>query len=160
MGIGLFYDQEGLTVICEPFECLDPESPDAQWQYDSAWQDFVREVRASLPGSWETDFLHADHCRAGSEIAFNGLYSLFVKECESGNGLVFITIRARECVKDDYFNGDANTLNLAISNMHKAMNRIVASIKANIGPVRRRTSAWTSGDFWDFEPVSFTSSCL
>lgn len=54
-----------------------------------------------------------------------------------------------------FYDNEGLTLNLAIANVHKAINKVAHSVTTSVGPLRRRTSGWTTGDFWDFEAVTF-----
>ena len=157
MGVGVFFDNEGLTIIFDPLSDLET---DCEFEYRNAWYDFNYLIMHSLPDGWETDIANPEWSEAGQEIAYNGLYSLYIKECESGNGNMYLTIRARESVKQDYFNMTNNTLNIAIANIHKAMNRIARSLQGVSGGIRVRTSGWTSGPWQPFEPVTFKACHL
>jgi len=156
MGIGVFFDPEGLTFILDPFEGCEELDPDLSY---FMWGDFIDTFVSALPGKWQP-VEGGSWSSSGRCVARSGLHELFIKECDSGNGNVYVTLRIRESVKDDYFSGWANTVNLAAARLHVAANAVARCAENMFGPLRQRSCAWTTSPFTPFDKVGWSVQAL
>lgn len=99
MGYGYSVATGARTVMCEPFEHLEPfgeyecES-EARLDYDDAWQDLTHTILGCLSPAWfkpDDDAWRFGH-PAGRVIAWSGLHELLLDECQGGYGYAYVTV--------------------------------------------------------------------
>jgi len=133
MGEGLYRVEGGHTVYVEPFDGLGEGGDEGRAQ---AWESLIEDLAGCVTRHWGRP--ERERCRDGAVVVLvSGIYELTLHE--DAYARVHVTVLVREGLDED------------IERTARAMLHGVAGLVfrrlAELYPLRRRTSAWTSAPY-------------